>query len=92
MYYGEAIPENLGTTSRDKERSAANKLRNRQSKIFEKKQKIYSIAPKLKRVINHCDVRRGVCVANLNAKEKRSFAKNSRNIKSNGLKTIQIYE
>ena len=31
-------PENLGTTPRDNEKSTANNLCNRQSKIFEKKQ------------------------------------------------------
>ena len=73
-------PENLGTASRDKEKSTANKLCNWQSKIFEKKV-IHLITLELKHVINHYDVRRGVCATSLSAKERRSFAKNSRDIK-----------
>ena len=59
-------------------KSIANKLLNRQSTI---KNKIHSIALELKHVINHYDVRRGVYATILNAKE-RSFAKNSRDIKT----------
>ena len=39
--------------------------------------KIHSITLELKHVINHYDLRRGMCIANLNAKEKRSFVNNS---------------
>ena len=47
---------------------------------FSRRNKIYSITLELKHVINYCDVRRGVSVTNPNAKEKRSFAKNSGDI------------
>ena len=33
-------------------------------------------------MINHCDVRRSVCATNVNAKEKKSFAKSSEGINS----------
>ena len=44
---------------------------------------IHLITLELRHVINHCDVRRGMCATSLSAKHKTSFAKNSRDIKSN---------
>ena len=46
-----------------------------------RRNKIYSITLELKHVINHFDVRRRVYATSLSAKEKRSFVKNSQDIK-----------
>ena len=48
-----------------------------------RRNKTHSITLELKHVINHCDISRGVCATSVSAKEKRSFAEKSRNIKSN---------
>ena len=48
-----------------------------------RRNKIYLITLELRYVINHYDVRRGVCATSLSLKEKTVFCKNSRDIKSN---------
>ena len=53
------------------------KLRNRQLKKS-LRNKIHLNTLELNHAVNHCDVKSGVCVTNLNAKEKNLFRKQPR--------------
>ena len=80
--------ENSRATSHDK-KSTAKKLRHIGSQKLSRRKSVFWISLKRKRMIYHCDVRRGMYDTNLNAKGKKFFfAKQLRYKSKFGLEAI----